>query len=107
MLAHRTRGVPTRNGSTTVRQLPSAPCFERTETSGDESVARQGALIGDSLNDEQWSDNLSNPSLHSKLSEDHGLGKAQTWVSARMGEKVSMILFWALHGPRTNSEVTA
>ena len=50
MLIHRTRGVPTRNSGTTIRQLPSAPCFERTHTSRDESVARQSTLVRDSMN---------------------------------------------------------
>ena len=59
-LIHRIRGV-TRSGTTHTRQLPSAPRFERTETSGDETFARQCVLVGDSLNDEQWGDDLSKP----------------------------------------------
>ena len=39
-----------------------APCFERTEMSSDEGVTRQRALVGNSLNDEQRSDGLSDPS---------------------------------------------
>jgi len=38
--------------------------IERTGVSSGNSVACQRAPIGDSLNDEQWSDHLSNPSSH-------------------------------------------
>ena len=51
ILIHRTRGVPTRNSGTTIRQLPSVPYFERTDTSGNESVARQRTLVRNSMND--------------------------------------------------------
>ena len=61
---HGTRGAPTRNSGTTIRQLPSAPCFERTDTSGDESVVCQRALIRDSMNDKQRSYDLSGPLSH-------------------------------------------
>ena len=58
-------GVPaTEDGTTTSRQLSSAPSFEVTETRGGYSVTRQCALIGDPLNDEQRSDYLSDPPSH-------------------------------------------
>ena len=47
MLIHRTRRVPTRDGATRNCQLPSAPRFERANTSGGETFVRQGALVGD------------------------------------------------------------
>ena len=39
--------VPTRRGTSTTRQFPSGPGFELIDTSGDNCVARQRALIGD------------------------------------------------------------
>ena len=62
MPIHRTRGASTWKGITTICQLPSAPGFERTEASGDDSIACQRTFVGNSLNDEQWSDHLSKPS---------------------------------------------
>ena len=61
-LVHRTHGVPTRKGAITARQFPEAPGPKRTDTSGGDGVARQRGLVGDSQNDEQWSDDLSNSS---------------------------------------------
>ena len=58
ILIRRVHGVPAGKGVTTVRRLSSAPKDERTRISGRDTVARQRALIGDSLNDEQWSDDL-------------------------------------------------
>ena len=46
----------------TTRQLPSTPSFELTDSSGDDGIARQRTLVGDSLNDEQWGDDLSSQS---------------------------------------------
>ena len=60
-LANRSCGVLIGEGTTTTRQLPSAPCSERTDPSGG-SGAGQSALVGDSLNDEQRSNDLSIPS---------------------------------------------
>ena len=57
----RAHGVSIRKGMTTTRQLPSVPGLERTEMPGDDGTARQCALVGNFLNDEQRSDNLSNP----------------------------------------------
>ena len=54
--------VPTREGATTTRQLSSGPNLEPTEVSGDDSAVRQRVLVGDPLNDKQWSDDLSDPS---------------------------------------------
>jgi len=58
ILIRRVHGVPAGKGATTVRRLSSAPEDERTGISGRDTVARQRVLIGDSLNDEQWSDDL-------------------------------------------------
>ena len=64
MHIHRTRRIPTGDRATRTCQLPSAPRFERADTSGDETFVRQGALFGDPSNDEQWSDDLFDPSSH-------------------------------------------
>ena len=64
ILIHRNRGVPTRVGTTTTRQIPSLPKFEGTGTSGNDGVPRERALVGDSTDDEERSDNLSSRSLH-------------------------------------------
>ena len=61
-LIHRTHGgTTTGEGTIAGRQLPSALSFEVAETSGGDSITRQCSLVGDSLNDEQRSDHLSNP----------------------------------------------
>jgi len=54
--ANGSHGVHTREGITAIRQ-PPAPNSERTDVSWDSS-ARQRAPVGDSLNDEQWSNDL-------------------------------------------------
>ena len=61
---HKVRGVLTRKGATVVSQPPSATSLELINTSGDNSVARQRALVGNSLNDEQRSDYLSSSLPH-------------------------------------------
>ena len=58
ILVRRVHGVSTGKGTTAIRRLPSAPEAEGTGVSGRDTGARQRALIGDSLNDEQWSDDL-------------------------------------------------
>ena len=45
-------------GAITARRLPPGRCLECTDTSRDDSVARQRGLVGDSQNDEQWGDDL-------------------------------------------------
>jgi len=54
---HWDHGVSTRNDPTTRRPL-SAPKVDRTDISSGDTFARQRPLTGDSLNDEQWSDDL-------------------------------------------------
>ena len=49
----------TEKGTGTTRRLASTPKVERTGISTDDGVARQRALVGNSANDEQWSDDLS------------------------------------------------
>lgn len=46
-LIYRIHKVSTRRGITTTSQLPLGPNSELTNTSGDNGVARQYALIGD------------------------------------------------------------
>ena len=60
-LIHRTHGALARGGTTTARQRSLAPDFGLIDTSGNNTVARQRALVCDSLNDEQWSNDLSDP----------------------------------------------
>ena len=64
MPIYRTRVVPVGKGTTATRRNLSAPSSERAEMSGGESIARQRALVGNSLDDEQWSDDLFNPLSH-------------------------------------------
>jgi len=58
MPTHWDHGVLTRNDPRTTRRPPSAPKVDRTDISSGDTFARQRPLIGDSLNDEQWSDDL-------------------------------------------------
>ena len=55
---HRAHREPTGKGPTAIRRLPSAPKVERTKISGHDTGACQRALVGDSFNDEEWSDDL-------------------------------------------------
>jgi len=59
-LTHRTHVVPTWKGVASTRNLPSAPSFEAARASKGDIVPRQRSPVG--LDDEQWSDDLSNPS---------------------------------------------
>ena len=56
-LIHQTRGAPTRKGITTTRQLPPLPILREPRC----PVARERALVGNSLYGKQWSDDLSDP----------------------------------------------
>ena len=56
----RTRRVSIRKGNVICRH-PSGPNLKRAEMPGSDGVARQRALIGNYLDDEQWSDDLYNP----------------------------------------------
>ena len=59
ILIHLTHGVPSGKGPAAVmHNLLLAPKSERTDLSSGETVARQCAMVGDSSNDEQWSDDL-------------------------------------------------
>lgn len=57
-------GTTIRNGTATARRFPSAPSPERADTSGSDGVAHQRAPVGDSFDDEQWSDYLLDPQSH-------------------------------------------
>ena len=63
---HRTPGIPTRKATTITRKLPRVPSFELTDARRCHSLARHRALVGDSLNDEQWCDDLFNPFSNKK-----------------------------------------
>jgi len=52
------RGVLIRNGPITTRRPPLAPKVDRTDISSGDTSACQRPPIGDSLNDEEWSDDL-------------------------------------------------
>ena len=58
---HRVHG---RKGTAITRPLPSVPSFELTGMWGSNRVARQRALICDSLNDQQGSDHLPGSTSH-------------------------------------------
>jgi len=64
LLIRRTQGVFTRSGTATTRRSPLAPSVERTEMSGNYSIALQHTPVSNSSYDEQRSDNLFNPSSH-------------------------------------------
>jgi len=55
---HWAHGVPIRNDPTTIRYPPSTPKVDRTDIPGGKVFVRQGPLIDDPLNDEQWSNDL-------------------------------------------------
>ena len=96
----RTHGVPTRKGVTTSRQLPSIPSYELTQMCGDNRVARQRALIGDSLNDQQGGDNLFGPSPYQTnppkiaVVEKHRpeSQRGRTWRSSRRSGRSPMAI---------------
>ena len=58
-LIRRTHEVPTGKSVASSRRLLSR--IERAGIPGDDSVARQRALVCDPVNNEQWSDDLPNP----------------------------------------------
>ena len=58
----RSHGVLTRKVSTAIWRPPSGPSLELAHVGGNDGIARQRALIGDSLDDKEWSDDLFNPS---------------------------------------------
>ena len=60
----KTHGVLTRKGTAASRQLPPTPNFELVEMCGDDNITRERALIGDSLYDEQESNDLSDFPSH-------------------------------------------
>ena len=59
-LTDRARGVPNTGGTATCR-LPWSPSFEPADVPGRDDSSRQCNPFGDSLNDEQRSDDLFNP----------------------------------------------
>ena len=76
---HRAPGIPTRKATTTTRKFPHVPSFELTDTPRCHSLARHRALVSDSLNDEQWCDDLFDPSSKSEnLFEDRGREELRT-----------------------------
>jgi len=64
LLAHKPHGVPTKKGAAVNFQLPLAPKFGPAGASGGDVASRQRFLAGNSLNDEQRSDDLSNRLSH-------------------------------------------
>ena len=108
MPIHRTHVVPTGEGTAITRRFPLTPKLERTVTSGHDGFACQRVLAGDSLNDEQWGNDLCNPWLHQAPRPKVAIvRKAQTWTSQRMGENRSMTWFPEPASPMYSTEVTA
>ena len=60
-LPNQTHRVSASGENAGIHRFPLGPDPERTDSSGD-SVARQSGPVCDALNDEQWSDDLSDPS---------------------------------------------
>ena len=108
-LIHWVHGVSTREGPTisTTRRLPSVPKVDRTSVSGDDSFARQRPLIGDSLNDEERSDDLQSYQITMFEGRRTQGEKARTCVSARMGRNMSATWLPAPQGPTNNNELAA
>ena len=67
MPIHETHGVPSGGSITITLRFPLTLDMERTNTPGDNSIARQRSLAGDSLNDEQRGDDLIDPWLHEAI----------------------------------------
>ena len=64
MLLCKTHGVRTEWVTIATCRMPSGPNVDRTGVSRDDCVARQRALVGDAIDNQQWSDSLSDPSSH-------------------------------------------
>jgi len=62
--SRRILGVTTMRRTNPTRRFPLPPSIEQTGVSSGDSVARERASVGDPLNNEQWSDHLSDPSSH-------------------------------------------
>jgi len=73
---HWAHGVPIGSDPAPTRP-PSAPEVDRTDISDGETFARQRPLIGDSLDDEQWSDDLQ-PHQKTMFEDRRALGKIGT-----------------------------
>ena len=102
-LVHR---VPTKRPAA-ARHPPLALKVERAWVPRRDAVARQRALIGDSSNDEQRRDNLSSDQPTAFAASGGAKRKAPTWVSARMGKKISATWLPAPQGATNNNELTA
>ena len=61
MSVYRTREVATGKDATNACQPPRGRNFELADAPRYDSSTRQRTLVGDSLNDEEWSNDLSNP----------------------------------------------
>jgi hypothetical protein len=55
---HRTHGIPIWKGPVTNRRFPLTLEMNRTKIPRDDSFARQRGLVGYSLNDKEWTDDL-------------------------------------------------
>ena len=66
MLLCETHRVCTKSATIATRRLPAGPNVDRTgvTVSRDDCVARQRALVGHTIDNQQWSDSLSDPSSH-------------------------------------------
>ena len=62
-LIHKTHGVPTKRSMITTHLLPSAPSIGWTGMFNDRDNTCQCTLVGNTLDNEQWTNGLSNLSL--------------------------------------------
>jgi len=88
---HWAHGVRIGDDLTATRRPPSVPKVDRTDTPGGKAFTRQRPLIGDSLNDEQWSNHLR--SHQTTIFENRRVPgeKERTWVSAWIARGTSEI----------------
>jgi hypothetical protein len=84
--------------------------MNRADAPRGDIIARQCAPVGDSEDDEEWSNDLLLPQLITILrisARQGGVKAARTCVSARIGKKISATRLFTLHGPINNRKLTA
>ena len=64
---HRTRGISIWQGPATKSRLPLTPEMNRTKVPRNDGFARQGGLVGDSLDNEEGANDLFVAQLNNKV----------------------------------------